>query len=77
MMPTWTVQDSIQLREQWEQFEDEKVAQLLYTLGTMPQQRLAMKIADNLDAYEYVATCLLLVACESVQKMEAKRADSN
>lgn len=75
--PTWTVQDSIQVREQWEQFEDEKAAQLLYTLGVMPQQKLAMKISNNSDVYELVATCLLLVACESVQKMEAKRAESN
>lgn len=75
--PTWTVQDSIQVREQWEQFEDENIARMLYALGTMPPEKLAWKIARNSDVHEYVATCLLLVACESVQKMEAKRAESN
>lgn len=28
MMPTWTVQDSIEVREQWEQFENETAAEL-------------------------------------------------
>lgn len=75
--PTWTVEDSIQVREQWEQFEDENIARMLYALGTMSQEKLSWKIARNSDVYEYVATCLLLVACESVQKLEAKKAESN